>query len=106
MRLRHKFRAQPVNYDGHHYASKLEFRYLQTLELQKKAGLILFFLRQVPFHLPGGVKYICDFQVFYVDGVVKFVDVKGVETSEFIIKKKLVEATYPINIEVIKRGDF
>ncbi len=106
MRARHKFRAKPVNYDGQHFASKLEGAYFQKLELEKRAGVVLFFLRQVPLHLPGGVKYVCDFVVFYADGTVRFIDVKGVETSEFITKKKLVEAIYPLQIEVIKRADF
>ncbi len=108
MRLRHghKFRAKPVNDGGHYFASKLEHNFYLSLELKKKIGLVLFFLRQVPFHLPGGVKYICDYQIFYSDGQISFVDVKGVETSEFIAKKKIVEAMYPVTIDVIKKGGF
>lgn len=106
MRARHKFRAKPVRYDGQHFASKLEWGYFAKLQLEVKAGHVVFFLRQVPFHLPGGAKYVCDYQVFYADGSVKFIDVKGVETSEFITKKKIVEAIYPVNIEIVKRSDF
>lgn len=102
----HKFKAKPVFEDGIRFASKLEHRFYRHVELQKKIGMIVFFLRQVPFHLPGGVRYVCDFQIFYASGDVRFIDVKGVETVEFIMKKKLVEATYPVTIEVIKKGDF
>ena len=54
---------------------------------------------QVPFHLPGNVKYVVDFQVFMTDGTVKFIDVKGHRTPQYIAKKKMVEALYPVEIE-------
>jgi hypothetical protein len=103
IRFRHKFKAKPVTDDGHHFPSKLEWEYYKQLELQQRNGEVVFFLRQVPFHLPGGVKYVVDYVVFYSDGSVRFVDVKGMETSEFKMKKKLVEAIYPVEIEVVKR---
>jgi hypothetical protein len=63
-------------------------------------GRFLMCLRQVPFHLPGGVIYRLDFLEFHADGTVHAVDVKGTQTKEFIIKKKQVEALYPIVIEL------
>lgn len=104
--LKHKFKAKPVDDDGQHFPSKLEHAYYRQLKLRQRAGEIVFFLRQVPFHLPGGVKYVCDFVEFYHDGNIKFVDVKGVETTEFVAKKKMVESLYPVNIDVVKRSDF
>lgn len=100
---RHKFHAQPCEADGIKFPSKLERRYYQHLMLLKHAGEVVFFLRQVPFHLPGGVKYVADFQIFYADGTVSFVDVKGVETDTFKMKRKMVEALYPVEIQVIKK---
>lgn len=102
--IKHKFGAVKTERDGITFASKLEAAYYDELKLMKHAGLVLFFLRQVPFHLPGGVKYVCDFQVFYADGTVDFVDVKGMETPEFIAKKRMVEALYPVKINVKKKG--
>ena len=99
---RHKFKAQPVVNDGIRFDSKKEARYYEQLKLAKAGGLIVFFLRQIPFDLPGGVKYRCDFQIFYTDGTIRFVDVKGFETKDFIMKKKMVENLYPIKIEVVK----
>ena len=99
---RHKFNAKQVIYDGIKFQSKLESAYYNTLKAYQAAGVVIFFLRQVPFHLPGGVTYRCDFQVFYADGSIRFIDVKGVETKDFIMKKKMVEALYPIEIEVVK----
>ena len=98
---RHKFNAKPVEYDGIRFDSKKEGAYYLELKLRKMSGEILFFLRQVPFHLPGGVKYVVDFMEFHADGTVHIVDVKGMETKTFIMKKKMVEDLYPVIIEVV-----
>ena len=100
-RPRHKFKAVPTSIDGIRFASKKEASYFAFLTNQKNAGKVLFFLRQVPFHLPGGVKYVADFQVFYSDGSVQFIDVKGYQTSEFKMKKKMVEDLYPVEIVIV-----
>lgn len=97
---RHKFGARPTEVDGIRFDSKKEARYFQKLRIREAAGEVLFFLRQVPFHLPGGVRYVVDFQEFHADGTVHFVDVKGMETPEFKAKKKQVEALFPITIEI------
>ena len=100
--LRHKFGAVRTVKDGISFPSKAEARFYDELVMRQRGGDVLFFLRQVPFHLPGGVRYVVDFQVFHSDGRVRFIDVKGLETPEFITKKKLVEALYPVEIEVVK----
>lgn len=94
----HKFRAQRTEIDGISFSSKKEARYYQNLLLAKKSGELLFFLRQVPFHLGGGVRYICDFGEFWKNGEVRFVDTKGFRTPMYIAKKKMVEALYPVTI--------
>lgn len=96
---RHKFHAKPTEIEGIRFPSKKEARYYQTLLLAKKSGELLFFLRQVPFHLPGGVRYILDFAEFWANGEIRFVDVKGMKTDMYLVKKKLVEAEYPIQIQ-------
>ena len=98
---RHKFHAVPVKTDGIQFASKKEAAYYKELKLRQAVGDIVFFLRQVPFHLPGNIVYRCDFQVFEKDGTVRFIDVKGYETKEFKTKKKIVESIYPVIIETI-----
>lgn len=103
---RHKFNAKQVEYDGIKFDSKLEGDFYLHLKLQQQAKQVLFFLRQVPIHLPGGTKLVVDFQVFYADGTCRFIDTKGIETSDFLIKKREVEHCYPFEIEVVKRGDF
>jgi len=100
-RVRHKFHSIPTESDGIKFSSKKEARYYQTLKLRQAAGEVLFFLRQVPFHLPAQVKYVVDFQEFHADGTVHFVDVKGMETPTFKAKRRMVEALYPIKIETV-----
>ena len=104
--MRHKFRAIRTELDGIKFASKLEASYYEHLKLLKKSGEVVMFLRQVPFHLPGNVRYVCDYAVFNSDGSVRFVDIKGMVTEQFKMKKKLVESLYPVEITVIKRGEF
>lgn len=103
---RHKFNAKQVEYDGIKFDSILEGDFYLNLKLQRQAGIVLFFLMQVPIHLPGGTKLVVDFQVFYADGTCRFIDTKGIETSDFLIKKREVEHCYPFEIEIVKRGDF
>lgn len=42
-----------------------------------------------------GIKYYADFVVTYVDGHKEVVDVKGVRTDVYKLKKKLLLAKYP-----------
>ncbi len=98
---RHKFNAIQTIRDGIKFPSKKEAYYYDELKLKQKAGTVLFFLRQTAFHLPGNITYRIDFQIFNSDGTIQFVDVKGFETKEFKIKKKLVESLYPVKIEIV-----
>lgn len=98
MKFRHKYNAIRTEINGIKFPSKKEAAYYQQLLLAKKSGDLLFFLRQVPFHLDGGVKYLCDFMEFWKNGEIRFVDTKGVKTSMYIVKRKLVQAAYPIEI--------
>lgn len=83
------------------FDSRKEADYYSELKLLKKAGRVVTFLMQVPFHLPGGVIYKLDFMVFYADGQIDCVDTKGVRTQVYIMKKKQVEALYPVTIREI-----
>lgn len=97
----HKFNAVRTECDGIKFDSKKEAAYYVDLKLRVKAGEIVFFLRQVPLHLPGGVTLRLDFLEFHTDGTVHFVDVKGMRTPQYIDKKKIAEATYPVEIEEV-----
>ena len=106
MNIRHKFNAIRTEVDEIKFASKKEAEYYTQLRKtiysdKNPEGTLLFFLRQVPLDLPGGIKYICDFVLFNLDGSVHFIDVKGYLTKEFKLKRKLVEKTYPFKLELV-----
>ena len=97
-----KYAAQPTEVDGIRFDSKAEARYYLQLKARVAAGEIRYFLRQVAIYLPGKTRYVVDFLEFWADGQVRYVDVKGVETQMFRLKKRQVEELYPITIEVEK----
>lgn len=101
-RKRHKFNAKICDQDNIKFSSKGERAYYNKLKSLQQSGVVLFFLRQTPFHLPGNTKYVCDFTVFYADGTVAFVDYKGMETENFKLKKRQVEEIYGIELEIVK----
>ena len=94
-----KYHAIMEECQGIKFQSKKEARYFRELQARVHLGAVKFFLRQVPFHLQGGVKYVVDFAEFWDDGSVHFVDVKGHKTEMYKVKKRLVEASYPVRIE-------
>jgi hypothetical protein len=98
-----KYKSKTTIVDGISFQSKLEAQYYQKLKIRQQAGDIKYFLRQIPIRLPGKISYWCDFMIVENDGSIRYVDTKGFETSEFKLKKKQVEALYPITIEVITK---
>lgn len=100
--IKHKFKAKQVENDGVKFGSKLEARWYTIIKDMQDSGEVLFFLRQVPFHLPGGVTYRADFMIFFSDGHVEVWEAKGYETPEWKIKQKMVEDIYPIKIKIVK----
>lgn len=100
-------------YNGTVYMSKLESRYRAHLDILKKAAnpkeKVLKIEEQVPFEIIINdhkiCKYLLDFKVTYQDRT-EYVDVKGIKTDIYKLKKKLVEACYPIKIKEVKKGEF
>ncbi len=98
--VKHKYHAKPQKVDEKHFDSKKEAQYYGILKLLQRTGEVLFFLRQVPFDLPGGIKYRVDFMEFWSNGDIKFVDCKGYMTRLSKNKIKQVESLYPVKIEI------
>lgn len=112
-RKRSKYGSRKIEIDGHVFDSKKEGEYYQQLKLRKMAGEIKDFELQPEFTLQEGfkkngktyreIKYIADFKVIYPDGRVEIVDIKGYETKEFRLKRKLFEYKYPnLELKIIK----
>lgn len=93
--------------------SKLEMLYRKNLDYKAKvlAGneRVLNIEEQVPFKIVVNNHKICtyklDFKVTYKDRI-EFIDVKGVRTAIYSLKKKLVEAVYGIKIKEVTSKDF
>lgn len=106
---RSKYGNVKTEYAGQKFDSRKEAKYAQELDLLKSAkgyhDKVHSWERQVPFVIEiNGVKickYIADFRVNYHDGREEIVDVKGVRTAIYKLKKKLVEAQYGIEIKEI-----
>ncbi len=99
--MKHKFKAVRTECDGLKFASKKEAKRYKDLKYLDHTQEVVFFLTQVPLRLAASVKYVCDFVVFWSDGNVTFEDVKGMKTPMYKLKKKQVEALYPITITEI-----
>lgn len=98
-----KYHNIPCVYEGIRFDSKAERDYYSNNLLPRyRRGQVKWFLRQVPFDLPGNVTYRADFIEFLADGKIRVVDVKGHFTYVFGIKKKQVEALYPVKIECVR----
>ena len=98
----HKYRAKPVTIDGTRFASRAEGRYYQQLKIMHKGGLIKDFIIQPVYTLHAGIKYIGDFDIIHNNGDIETVDVKGVETGVFRIKRRLFRQDYGRDITIIK----
>ena len=100
---KHKFRAKPTEHNGIKFPSKLEAACYQSLITMQKNGHILFFIRQVPFDLPGKSRHMIDFCVFTDEHVI-FIEAKGRDLPLGRLKRQQVEELYPIRVHVVKSG--
>jgi hypothetical protein len=103
VRPRHKFNAKRTEYNGRKYASKAEARFAAKLHERQKAGEVIGWAEQVPWYLPGGIRYVLDFLVFESDGSVRAVEIKGFQTPTWKLKAKLMAEAYPwLPIEIVR----
>lgn len=73
-------------------------------EDELKRGVCTFCGTKMP--KTSAVTYSADFRVTYKDGHDEIVDVKGMETEAFKIKRKLFEYKYPeLTLKTLKKGD-
>jgi hypothetical protein len=114
MRLKQmsKYNAKRTEIDGITFDSKAEGDYyLHLLKLQEDGKIIDFGL-QPSFTLQEGfiknnkhfrpIVYIADFKIRHLDGTIEIIDVKGFETADFKIKRKLFEKKCPYKLTLVK----
>lgn len=120
-----KIKHTKTTIDEIKFDSKMESDYYKLLKIQKEEGLIQDFELQPEFILQNkyiivdnvviegnhpdfdkikrkskaptiqAIKYIGDFKIIHNDGKVEIVDTKGIETTDFKIKKKMFMMKYP-----------
>lgn len=103
-RKRPKYGNRRVEVDGIKFDSQKEARYYEELMLRYRAGDLKLVLLQVPFILPGPVKYYADFLTVDNDGHVEVIDVKSEITKKnrtYINKKKQMKAVWGIDIKEV-----
>lgn len=115
MLKRHKFGVDNSDlgklartYDGRLYASKFECEYARELDLRKRTKAIKDWSPQhrVPLVVNGKTitTMVVDFRVVHDNDSIELVETKGFETSDFKLKRKLLEALFPgIHYSVVKK---
>lgn len=106
-----KYGNKKVSLDGHTFDSKAEAKYYEQLKWAQEHKQILFFRLQPRYQLQSAftkngttfrkIDYIADFEIHNLDGSIEVIDVKGVETDVFKIKRKLFEKIYPHKLTLL-----
>jgi len=109
-----KYNAKKITIDGITFDSQAEARYYTRLLKLKKSGVVEDFAMQKVFTLLDrfahpqtgrivrAITYRADFEVYYSDGRVEVVDIKGFLTPEFKIKAKMFMFRYQIPLVLLK----
>ena len=101
-RKRPKYGNRITVVDGKKFGSQHEADYyFSVLWPRWMAGELVLLARQVPFDLPGGIKYIADFVTVDAEGRVEVIDAKSAITKKnrtYINKKKQMKAIWGIEI--------
>ena len=100
-----KYNSRKIVLDGITFDSKEEARYYEYLKTKRAAGRIQNFELQPNYTLQPSFKrdgktiraitYTADFLVYHLDGSEEVIDVKGMETQQGIMRRKMMQYRYP-----------
>lgn len=106
-----KYGNKKVVHDGITFDSAMEAKYYDLLKQLQAQGIVTSFELQPRFVLlpkfeKNGKKYReigynADFTVHYADGHTEVVDIKGMVTQQFELRKKLFEYRYPHELKLL-----
>lgn len=106
-----KYGNKKVVNDGITFDSKMEAKYYGHLKLLQAQGIVTSFELQPKFVLlpkfeKNGKKYreigyTADFMVHYADGHSEVVDIKGMVTQQFELRKKLFDYRFPHELKLL-----
>ncbi len=101
-----KYKNIRQTYNNFSYASKLEAKTAQELDLRMKSesdDRIIEWNRQVKIELTAHGEFICNYYIDFVaeraDGVKEYIECKGIETKDWRIKWQLFLAQYKEQIQ-------
>jgi len=98
-----KYKAVRTTFSGYSFASKIEAQRYAELELLKRAGEVVSIKCQVQVSLShANIIYKPDFLVEMKDGSQIYEEVKGFETPEWRLKRKLWIAYGPGELHIYK----
>jgi len=115
-----KFGAKKTTFNGYKYDSKFEASVAQELELRKRGGDIMDFDKQYKVEMwaydvngkPAmKVSHKVDFRIHHKDGSFELLEAKGVETSDYKMRRKWLETFWlPIHPDhtytVVKQAQY
>jgi len=101
---RNKYNANPTRYRGWRFDSKFEAEYAKKLDALVGKRIVLWWLRQVPIDLTEDDRYKVDFLVFYEDGTLEAVEIKGMETAAFRRTRRLWLKYGPMPLKIVKKN--
>lgn len=107
-----KYNASRTVVNGIEFDSKAEAEYYIYLQEKLNRGEILNVKLQPRFELMSAfekdgkkyraIEYVADFKIVHPNGKVEIVDVKGFETADFKIKRKLFEKKFTCSLTLVK----
>ena len=103
--------AKRKTYNGYTYDSGFEANEAYKLDMLQKAGEILNWERQVNLSLEVNGYKVCDYKIDFIvthnDGLIEYIECKGIAFPAWRIKFKLFEALYcekpNVKITVVKQ---
>lgn len=101
MKRGNKYGAVKTTVNGITFDSRAEAEFYLYLLAEQKIGRIEKIELQHQYLLHAGIKYIADFVITMPGGFQRYLDVKGMETPVFKLKRKLFEKDVG-KLEVVK----
>ncbi|AYC30019.1 DUF1064 domain-containing protein [Paenisporosarcina cavernae] len=106
-----KYNNRKVVVDDITFDSAAEAKYYEELKMRQKEEKILFFRLQPRYEIQPkfekgskkfkAITYVADFEIHHLDGSIEVVDIKGMETTDFKIKKKMFEYKFPHRLTLL-----
>jgi len=101
-----KYHAIRTTLNGRTYASRAEAAWSAFYQNELSLGRLKALEYQPMIELlprPNRVKYVADFKLTHLDGSEEYIDVKGVETDVFKLKKKMLAYFHPeIKLTIVR----